>query len=120
MANCTTISLLDYIQSLPEATELTGNEQLLAIQNGQAYVINLQQLQKYVGVKVLTFTGNGSDTYTMLDLIGATILDQFIGVNRMLSSGIVSHNETTGQVVFSQPIDSGEEIALHITKHLTA
>lgn len=120
MANCTTISLLDYIQSLPEATELSGDEQLLAIQDGQAYVVTLQQLQKTVGVGVLTFTGNGGDTYTMFELIGSTILDQFVGTSRMLSSGIVSHNETTGEVVFSQPIDSGEEIALHITKHLTA
>lgn len=120
MANCTTISLLDYIQSLPEATELSGDEQLLAIQDGQAYVVNLQQLQKSVGVRVLTFTGNGSDTYTMPDLIGVKILDQFIGTSRMVSSGIVSHNQITGELVFSQPIDSGEEIALHTTKHLTA
>jgi len=119
MAACTTISLIDYLQSLPEATELFSGDQLLVISGSQAYVITPALLQSYFALQVVTITGTGSNTYTVAALQGLTILDQFIDVNRMPGSGIVSFDNTWGQIVFDQQINSGIEVTLHCIKNLS-
>lgn len=117
MAACTTISLIDYLQSLPEASALFGDEQILAIRGGQAYVLTPTLLQNYFALQVVTLIGDGGNTYTNAALQGVTILDQFIDVNRMLSSEIAAFDNVAGQIDFVQPIDSGKEITLHCIKN---
>ncbi len=119
MAACTTITLIDYLQSLPEATELFTDDQLLVISGGQAYVVPPTLLQSYFALQVVTITGDGGNSYTISDLIGVTILDQFLDVNRMPSSGIVSFDDTIGLIVFDQPINTGLEVTLHCIKNLS-
>jgi len=116
MAECTTISLIDYLAALPEATEIESTGQLLIIQGGDAYTVAPSVLADYL-FKVVTIIGTNTDTYTVTGLIGVTIQDQFIDANRMLSSGIITFDDNTGQIVFDQPIPTGIEVTIHCRKN---
>lgn len=118
MATCNTVSLIDYIGSLNEATELFGNEQLILIQGGSAMQVSPTLLQDYFATKTLVLTGANSDTFTDSNLVGTNILLVTIDVN-VVPSADYTFDNTTGEIVFTQPVDTGLEVQILYNKNFS-